>query len=305
MKEIGLIGATSPLGINLISNLIEKNYRISAGYRSESRVPQEFSNHPAIDWTKADLSEKVDWTRLCREEIVWLAHLNQGRYNEQELEHNLEVFRDFLKQIRNYPVKKLVYISSGGAVYGDPVLLPISEDQPRHPLSSYGKTKKVLEDEIYELSRNLSVKTVIIRPGNVYGFEHPDKENKGIIQAFLSSIRHKTPFTLIHKGQTIRDFIHVSDVSRAIISALESDQPDITWNVGTGKGHKSIEILEMIVRLSGFEMPEIVDHENYSSDVAANILSIERITSESGWVPKITVEEGLKSVIDNWLNRQS
>lgn len=300
MKEISVIGATSSLGINLVSLLTENGYRVFASYRDERRVPGAWRENPSVIPQKLDLTEQTDFTDFCRATVVWLAHLEQGRFNEREAEVNLAPFENFLAQTRNSPTEKFVFISSGGAVYGEPLRLPITEEHARNPLSSYGKAKRALENAVSEFGKKTNLKTAIIRPGNIYGFEDPRRPSKGIIAAFLNAIQSKTPFTLIHKGQTVRDFVHVRDVSRAIFKAVESPRKAIVWNVATGKGTTAAEVLEMVLEKSGFEKPAINDIENFSSDVGANILSIEKIKSESDWTPQITLEEGISRTIENW-----
>ena len=300
MKEISIIGATSSLGINFVSLLAASGYTIYASYRDESRVPAAWRKNPSIILQKLDLSEQTDFKDFCRESVVWLAHLEQGRFNERELEVNLEPFENFLAQTKNSPTEKFVFISSGGAVYGDPLFVPITEKHPRKPLSSYGKAKRAMENKLLEFGEKTDLKTAIIRPGNIYGFEDPRRTSKGIIAAFLNAIHKKTPFTLIYKGKTVRDFVHVSDVSRAILAAVEINQKEIIWNVATGKGVTAAEVLEMLLEISGFEEPEINHIENFASDVSKNILSIKRITTESDWLPLINIENGISKVIENW-----
>jgi len=300
MKEISVIGATSSLGINLVSLLAAKGYKVFAAFRTEERVPDEWHENSSIILQKLDLNKQGDFTNVARETVVWLAHLEQGRFNERETEVNLKPFENFLNQTQNSLIEKFVFISSGGSVYGEPQFLPITEEHPRNPLSSYGKAKCAMEDKLSEVSRKSKLKTAIIRPGNIYGFENPDRASKGIIAAFLNAIQTKTPFTLIHKGQTVRDFVHVVDVSHAILAAIESNQKEIVWNVATEKGTTAAEVLEIILEKSGFEKPKINNIENFSSDVGANILSIDRITSESEWVPQVTTEEGISRTIENW-----
>jgi UDP-glucose 4-epimerase len=300
MKEISVIGATSSLGINLVSLLVENGYKVFATYRDAARVPGAWRENPSIVPQKLDLTEQTDFTDFCRPTVVWLAHLEQGRFNEREREVNLAPFENFLAATLNSPTEKFVFISSGGSVYGEPSGLPITEMHPRNPLSSYGKAKRAMEDALLEFAQTSNLKTAIIRPGNIYGFENPRRESKGIVAAFLKAIHTKTPFTLIHKGQTVRDFIHVRDVSRAVLTAIESPQKKIVWNAATGKGTTAARVLEMILEKSGFEKPEIHEIENFSSDVLANILSIERITSESVWTPNISLEEGIARDVENW-----
>jgi UDP-glucose 4-epimerase len=301
MKEISIIGATSALGLNLVALLAENDYRVYAGYRAEARVPPAWRGNPAIIPQRLDLSEPaVDFSKFCRETVVWLAHLEQGRFNEREREVNLAPFEDFLAQTKDSPTGKFVFVSSGGSVYGEPRSLPITEDHPRNPLSSYGKTKRAMEDALSEFARTRVFRAAILRPGNIYGFEAPGRASKGITGAFLNAIQTKTPFTLIHKGQTVRDFIHVDDVSRACLAAIETNQKEIIWNVATGKGRAAAKVLELILQKSGFETP-VIDHiENYASDVSRNILSIERITSESGWRPLVSLEDGISRIIERW-----
>ncbi len=300
MKEISIIGATSSLGINLVSLLAERGFKVYASFRSESRVPDAWRRNSSIVLQKLDLSAPHDFTDFCCETVVWLAHLEQGRFNEKETEVNLAPFENFLAQTRNSPTEKFVFVSSGGSVYGEPESLPITEEHPRRPLSSYGKAKRAMEDALSEFGQTANLKTAVIRPGNIYGFENPHREGKGIIAAFLNAIRTNAAFTLIHKGQTVRDFVHIADVSRAILAAIENDRKEIIWNVATGKGTTAARVLEMVLEKSGFEKPEINYIENFASDVGANILSIERITTESGWLPNITLEEGISRTIENW-----
>jgi UDP-glucose 4-epimerase len=300
MKEISIIGATSSLGINLVSLLAANDYKVFAAFRDERRVPEAWRENPSVVLQNLDLSRETDFAGFCRERVVWLAHLEQGRFNERETEVNLAPFENFLNQTRQSPTGKFVFVSSGGAVYGEPLFLPITEEHSRNPLSSYGKAKRALEDKVFEFTGKTGLKTAVIRPGNIYGFENPQRASKGIVAAFLAAIRDRQPFTLIHRGQTVRDFIHVEDVSRAILAAIESPQKEIVWNVATEKGTTAREILEMILEKSGFEKPAFNDVENFSSDVGANILSIGRITSESDWRPQITLEKGISRTIENW-----
>ncbi len=263
-------------------------------------MPEAWRENSSIIPQKLDLTAQTDFAEFCRETIVWLAHLEQGRFNERELEVNLAPFEKLLAQTNNSQTEKFVFVSSGGSVYGEPQNLPITEQHPRQPLSSYGKAKRAMEDKLLEFGAKTNLKTAIIRPGNIYGFEDPYRASKGIIAAFLNAIQTNTPFTLIHKGQTVRDFVHVADVSRAVLATIESLQKEIVWNVATEKGTTASEVLEIILERSGFEKPEINYIENFSSDVSRNVLSIGRITNESDWTPQITLEEGISRTLENW-----
>lgn len=294
MKEIGVIGATSSLGLHLVPLLAAKGYRVFASFRDVSRIPAAWFENDSIVPLQLELSGDSDFADFRRDAVVWLAHLNQGRFNEHEAEVNLAPFARFLEDCSK--TRKFVFVSSGGSVYGKHVRLPIDEDHPRDPLSSYGRAKRAMEDKL----ANSKIATAIIRPGNIYGFETKKRPGKGIIATFLSAIETGATFTRMHEGRTTRDFVHVDDVSRAVLAAVESENTKIVWNVATGKGTTAAEVVEMVLAKSGFAAPKIVDIENPASDVDENILSIDRIVAESNWRPEITLEKGVEMVIANW-----
>ena len=303
MNEISVIGATSPLGIDLVRLLADDGYRVQASFRSAERVPDLWREHSSITTQRLDLNDQGELAVFCTKTIVWLAHLEQGRFNDQEIETNLLAFDTFLSQVDILQVEKIVFVSSGGSVYGEPDELPISEDHSLKPLSSYGKAKIAMERRLSEFATKTDTATAIIRPGNIYGFTDPNNDHKGIVAAFLNSIRTGAPFTRIHNGKTVRDFIHVDDVCRAIIAAVENNQRRIVWNVATANGNSIADVIDMIQNQTGLDLPAFIDVENYSSDVSSNILAIDRITAESDWRPQIVLENGIAATVRSRLRK--
>ncbi len=302
MKEISVIGATSPLGVSLVSKLSESGHSLTISHRNRKNIPGEWIENSLMHFEELDLTTEFGSTAFESEIIVWLAHIDAGRYNEQETEINLRAFDRFLRHIDQEKTRKLIFISSGGSVYGHPEKLPISEEHPRLPLSTYGKTKCALENKLIEFGRTTEIHTAILRPGNIYGFEHPHRNSKGVVGAFLRSLESGATFTLIHGGQTIRDFVHVDDVCDAIVCAIESKQNHIIWNVSTGNGHSILEVLKAILQNTGSKMPPIIDHENFDSDVLTSILSPDRIWNEADWIAKIDLDSGIGCTVKNWMS---
>jgi UDP-glucose 4-epimerase len=301
MNDISIIGATSHVGVHLVSHLTKLGYRVRATYRSDARVPDSWYGNDSIDCIRLDLSETSDLKGLLAENVVWLAHLDQGRFNEQETETNLGPFERFLNAAAGSDVKQITFISSGGSVYGEAIYLPITEEHPREPLSSYGKAKRAMEDALTAFGRMTTVHTAIVRPGNIYGFESPDKDTKGIVGAFLHAISERKPFTLIDNGETVRDFVHIDDVVRAIVCAIDAEQKEIVWNAGTGVPSRIADVLDLILKRSGLAPPEFIHQPNYASDVQTNLLSTERIARESGWIPAIDLGSGIDEVVRKWI----
>jgi UDP-glucose 4-epimerase len=297
MKYISVIGATSPLGIDLVHQLAGLGYRVRATFRSAGRIPKSWQDDPLITSVPLDLGRPGNMAGFIQPVVIWLAHLDQGRFNENEVEKNLSAFEAFLAQAASSQVEKIIFVSSGGSVYGETRNLPIVEGHPRQPLSSYGKAKAAMEQRLFDFGSETGIGTAILRPGNIYGFSDPNNDHKGIVAAFLNAIRTRQPFTLIHEGRTVRDFIDVDDVCRAIAAAVESEKDHLIWNVATGSGLSIADLIAKVIGRSGFEMPEVRHIENFSSDVSSNVLSIKRITSESDWRPTIGIDEGIRKLL--------
>jgi len=300
MKTASVIGSTSPLGVFLVKKLADKDFGVTATFRSAGLIPDEWTDNETIKTLELDLNDSLDEKAFSSDTIIWLAHLGAGRDNAAEVDINLRSFDRALKVIRPDKTRRIIFVSSGGSVYGPQENVPIREYQERHPLSSYGNAKRVIEDRLLEFGSSSSISTAILRPGNIYGFESPERATKGVVGAFLRALDSGSKFTLIHGGETVRDFIHVDDVCEAVTLAVESNDAHVVWNVATGTGHTIMGVLQMILAHSGRSMPETDDVENYSSDVLVNVLSPERIYADAGWRAQIDLKTGLKTTVNEW-----
>jgi UDP-glucose 4-epimerase len=301
MQGIEVIGATSPLGVGLVERLSVAGNPIDCIYRDPKRLPTSWCSDPRITLTKLDLDRPFERSSERKGTIIWLAHLDAGRSNANETASNLEAFEQFLSTIDPAVTRKFIFVSSGGSVYGNARSLPIGEEHPRYPISSYGRAKKELEDRLRAFGKDTDIRIAILRPGNIYGFERPERSCKGVVNAFLRSIVDGSEFSLVHGGKTIRDFVHVDDVCDAIVAAIESEKEEVVWNVATGIGTRTIDVLEKIIEISGERMPRVREIENYPTDVTSNVLSIDRICVESSWESKVELSAGLSLMLRNWL----
>lgn len=299
MTKVTVIGANSPFGLHLVPALAASGLDVTAAVREMSRAAPEWSENSSITAIELDITAKV-LPQINSEVVVWLAHIDAGRFNEFEVEQNLAAFSGVLERLRGTSTEKIVFISSGGSIYGHPEILPIPEGHPRKPLSSYGLAKRAMEDRLHEFAAETGIKTAILRPGNLYGFERPERNTKGVTAAFLRSLDNGEKFTLVQGGKTVRDFVHIDDACRAVLAAVNVPMSEVIWNVGTEKGTSILRIIELILCLRGRDMPQFDEIRNYGSDVFENILSIGRIRAEAGWNPTISIEEGIERTVLSW-----
>ena len=188
-------------------------------------------------------------------------------------------------------------MSSGGAVYGNPdSIASIDEKYDKNPISSYGLTKLVAEEYISFLMKNTSVKTFILRPSNVYGKYQNLKKPQGLIGHVFKSVLIDQPITIYGDGTVVRDYLHVDDLSQAIILCINntkgSDNP-IVLNVGSGI---PTSINEVIINISEIthKKVNIIINPPREFDCKYNVLSIDKAWEVLGWQPNIDLKVGMK-----------
>ena len=299
MKSVAVIGATSPLGTSLVSLLVKRGYKVLAGYRSTGNLPLWWKTCFSIECIKADLENNEEFVSPFKgaDFVIWLAHCRQGRRDLHEAALNIKPFGRFLGQLDKIGTRKVVFVSSGGSVYGRAFVVPVPETHPRQPLSSYGKTKKIMEDVLMKYGDLMGFDTAIIRPGNIYGPECLSGRAKGVVTEIFRSLCSRRPFTLRGDETVVRDFVHIDDVSRAALVAMESPQPPIIWNVGSGIGHTVSQVMHLISEAMCLNLPLVVRQPAEPTDVPVSLLSVSRIMSESIWRNETDLEQGIHSLV--------
>lgn len=194
----------------------------------------------------------------------------------------------------------LVYLSSGGAVYGNTDRLPISEDALPRPVSAYGVLKLTGEQFIASYVQTHGLRASMLRIANAYGPGQPVK-GQGAVAAFMFAAREGQPATLYGDGSSVRDYVHVGDVADIVADVAVRDESVGTVNVGTGVGTSLTELADAIRAVSGVPLDlEFVPAR--SVDVRANVLDI---TSLRRTVPTVTPRELHTGIEQTWrsLNR--
>ncbi len=197
---------------------------------------------------------------------------------------------------------RLVHVSSGGTVYGEAAILPITEDHATHPISPYGVTKLTLEKyaHLYAVTRGLDV--VCLRPANAYGEGQRPFTGQGFIATAMASALRNDPVRIFGTSGAIRDYIHVHDIASGIMAALDRGETGSIYNLGSGIGRSNLDVVEAMVPLLQ-EMGRVVRtvHESERPfDVRANVLDSGRLVGHTGWKPVVGFEEGLLRTRD-WL----
>lgn len=190
-----------------------------------------------------------------------------------------------LELLRLRPQIKLTFLSSGGTVYGNAAELPIAETALTRPISSYGILKLACEHYIGMYQDVHGVQASILRVANPYGPGQIWGSTQGIIARLMRPEATTAPIPLYDHGQTVRDYIHIRDLSDAVARAVHAEQLPNVLNIGTGVGHTTREVVDMLAEVTGHAFTTI-DFEARDSDVRANVLDISQARHYLGLDPR-------------------
>lgn len=204
---------------------------------------------------------------------------------------------NLLENARRVGAQKIIYASTGGAAYGEPLSLPVKEDHPVNPLDPYGASKHHVEHYLYLYNFNYGLKYTVLRYPNVYGPRQNPFGEAGVIAIFTYKLLNGETPTIFGKGDKERDFCFVGDVARANVLALTKGDNRI-YNIGSGVGTTVNTIYEKLRNVTGFAKPA-----NYAPDRPGEVYKIyldaSKAGRELGWEANVGLDEGLKLTVES------
>ena len=205
-----------------------------------------------------------------------------------------------LECCRGYQVRKVIYASTGGAVYGEPQYLPVTEDHPIDPLDPYGASKHHVEHYLHVYKKNFQIDYTVLRYPNVFGARQDPFGEAGVVAIFARKMLDGAQTLINGTGEQERDFVHVSDVVRANLLSLELGSGQIL-NIGSGIGTSVNEIFTTLAELSGYKK-EPLHGPAKLGEVFKIYLDATRAFETIGWQPTTSLEGGLASVLAHLRN---
>ena len=213
---------------------------------------------------------------------------------DEYIDVNVTGTENIFKLAKEYGFK-IVYASSS-SVYGNPKKIPVKEDDERKPINPYAKTKLDGEDLAKKYSE-IGVKVIGLRYFNVFG-KRQSKEYAGVIKLFLQRIQQKKSPKINGDGLQTRDFVHIDDVVKANVLAMDSDINHRFLNVGSGLPTSVLDLANLIIEISGLSLEPIHGPE-LSGDVKATQSDIKLIRKLLNWEPKMMLGDWLTKIISN------
>ena len=213
-----------------------------------------------------------------------------------DLQSNLPRVVALMEALKKHlQLRRFIVVSSGGTVYGHANRLPISEYAETEPVSPYGITKLTIERYALMYHRLHGLPAVIVRPANAYGKGQQPFLGQGFIATAMGNILQEKPVTVFGEHGTIRDYVHVKDVATGILAALQYGENGGVYNIGSGVGRSNKDIIDLIRPLAkkSNKFVTVKNEEERKFDVAANVLNFGRLLSCSGWLPQVSIDDGM------------
>ncbi len=207
-----------------------------------------------------------------------------------ELE-NLALTSRLLGLLHPQPPTHLIFLSSGGTIYGNPDRLPVTEDCPIAPLSNHGAAKASQEISCRAAQAQGHAVT-ILRPSNAYGPGQSLKSGFGLVRTMLEHARLGTPLEIWGDGENVRDFIHIDDIVEACTRFIELPEDSGTYNLGTGIGFSINQVKRLVESTSGKEV-RATYRPARGVDVRSVVLDNSRLNERLGWRPAIGMADGV------------
>jgi len=213
-----------------------------------------------------------------------------------DMDINIRGTLNLLECSREAGVKKFIYASSGGAIYGEPDYLPVDESHPARPICPYGVSKYTPELYLFMYARVHGLNYSVLRYPNIYGPRQDPSGEAGVVAIFAGKMLRGEDVTINGTGEQERDFLFIDDVVRANLLCLEKGDGGV-YNLGWGEGVSVNDIFERLARITGYtKRPQ---HGPPKAGETFRIyLDASKARRELGWTPSVRLDEGLKRTVE-------
>ena len=205
---------------------------------------------------------------------------------------NLDLTCHLVQCLQGHPDTHLIYFSSGGTVYGNPLQLPVTEETITAPISPHG-IAKVAQENICNSLRAFGNAVTILRPSNAYGPCQTAKDGFGLVRTLFEHSRLGTTLEIWGDGENLRDYIYIDDIIEATMRLIQLPRDDGTYNLGSGVGYSIVQVKNLVEKVTG--LPVNTLHRCARGiDVRAVVLDSTRLYALLDWQPSVGLAEGLR-----------
>ena len=304
-KKIAIFGGGGFLGSTICDRLPDDGHQIKIFERPRVEPYRAFSQDEVVEWVTGDFSSTHDIESFIDgvDVVLHLVSSTLPRGSNEDVvfdvQSNLISSLHLLNAMVAKEIKKIIFISSGGTVYGHPIYTPLDEEHPTNPTVSYGITKLAIEKYLLLFQSLHGIKATILRVANPYGERQRIETAQGAVGVFLSKALRHQPIEIWGDGSVIRDYVYVGDVADAFAKAVNYDGTKSLFNIGSGSGKSLNEIIGTMRETLGLKF-EVSYQPSRVFDVPVSILNNSLALKELGWSPQVNFNDGIKKTA-SWM----
>ncbi len=299
-KSCIIFGGAGFIGSHIAEDLLDKDFNVTLFDKLNSSKKNIVQIMGDINFIEGDFNNEIDIGKaikghdyavhLVSSTLPASSNLNPHYDVESNLISSLHLFDKCV----NSGVKKVIFISSGGTVYGNPIKLPINEKHPTNPMSSYGIIKLSIEKYLglYKNLKGLDYK--ILRFSNPFGERQNPKLAQGLISHLLYQIKHKKPIEIWGDGKVIRDYFYIKDGAKSIYRAITDKSNNSIYNISSSNGLSINQILDRFRRVLNLKF-KVKYMDSRKFDVKSNVLDNSLAAKYLKWKPETDFNTALKN----------
>jgi len=293
--KVLVLGGAGFIGAHIVEGLLAEGHFVRVLDRSHS------SSNPKVEFIQIDFNDVMTLSEalIGMDVVIHLVSTSVPSTSNKDpvsdVNGNLINTIRLLEMMKDNGVKKIIYFSSGGTVYGHPQTTPMDELHPTNPVCSYGIVKLAIEKYLNMYTELYGFTSIILRPSNPYGPGQRRMGVQGFIGTCINMALKESTLTIWGDGSVVRDYVHVNDVVKATQKALKSDQSNI-FNISSGKGYSLNEIVEIVERNTHKKM-DIIYKDKRDFDIPEMILNNKKAEQILDWKPSIDIDRGIAKTV--------
>jgi UDP-glucose 4-epimerase len=291
-----LVGGNGFIGSHLADALLERGWRVAILDRAMERYRKPLSRVEYLIGSYAD-DELLAKALQGVTTVFHLASTTLPKTSNDnpvyDIDSNVIGSVKLLEACVKMSVRKCVFLSTGGIIYGRPTVLPVNESHATDPDCSYGITKLAIEKYLALFNKLYGLDYVILRPSNPYGPRQDPLGAQGVIAVFLGKLLAGEPIEIWGDGSIVRDYVHVRDLAEGICAAAVRPTSSRIFNLGMGVGYSLRELCAHIETVVGRSL-DVRYGPGRTFDVPTIVLDVSKAIAELGWAPTISLDVGIE-----------
>lgn len=302
MPKILVTGGAGFIGSHVVDQFLEKGFEVvvlddlSTGRASNLNPSATFYQMDIRDPKLRDVfeAEKPDFISHHAAQMDVRRSVAQPLF---DADVNILGSINLIECAKEFGVKRFVYISTGGAVYGEPERVPCEETDPINPICQYGASKHTVEHYLYMYFVNYGLKYTVLRYPNVFGPRQDPHGEAGVVAIFTGQMLADQPVMIYGDGGQTRDFVYVGDCARANVLVVTMDHQPGIYNIGWGRPTSINEVFTSLAKVTGYS--QAVKYGPAKVGETRSIyLNASKAKRDLEWIPAVSLDDGLKKTVE-------